>query len=80
MPYYKVTYKLTRIHYCSHSLGPFPNRDAALAHFNNTYARKKISPFTFEKKICSHVLEYYLVEQQQTNGPEVKTALCTLPR
>ena len=64
-------------------LGPIPDAYVALAIFNNTYAREKnIGPFTFWKEKPSlHVSDYYLVEQQQLNGPVVKrSALYTLPR
>jgi hypothetical protein len=81
MPYYMVTYKTDADEDGEiwPLLGPIPDAHVALAIFNNTYAREKIGPFTFWN--CSHVSDYYLVEQRQLNLPVLKrSALHTLPR
>jgi hypothetical protein len=51
-------------------VGPFPDRNLALDHFNNSTARQEeIGPFTFEE--TSDFLPHYnLVEQDPPNGPE----------
>jgi hypothetical protein len=50
-------------------VGPFPDRNLALDHFNNNTARQeKIGPFTFEE--TSDFLPHYnLVEQDPPQRP-----------
>jgi hypothetical protein len=52
-------------------VGSFPDRNHALAIFNNSSARQEnIGPFSFEE--TSDLLALYnLVEQDPPNGPEV---------
>jgi hypothetical protein len=51
-------------------VGPFPDRNRALDHFNNTTAKQgNIGPFTFEETSAFLPL-YNLVEQEPPNGPE----------
>jgi hypothetical protein len=51
-------------------VGPFPDRNLALDHFNNTTATQgNIGPFTFEETSAFLPL-YNLIEQEPPNGPE----------
>jgi len=70
--YYKVRYKTDadpdgRMW----PLGPIPDRDQALAIFNNVDARKQnLGRFTFEET-NPFIPDYHLVEKEWLNGPEV---------